>query len=470
MPTTNISNNAPLKNVYSPQALNPLLSAEIKNFLYNHPTRLSALVGQYGSPINLVWPQAFELNTRALQAVLDQREIQHVIFYGAKANKSRCLLGAAAAMGIGVDVSSIHEMHAALRAGLPAGQLCATGPAKTAAFHQALLRAGSLICVDSLEEFDHVKTLIETQPGGAKARILLRYRPKSCPSSRFGMGADDLLLCLQTLTRTHALFDFEGFHFHLGGYGFESRANAFREVTDFVEAAREMGLSPKMIDIGGGLPIRYIESQAYARFLQNDNTPSHYYNQSAPTSYYPYGSEISAAHWLNALLESACSPTHTIADYLKTHNLTLALEPGRSLVDQAAITVFRVTRTKRLANNNNVIFVEGSSFSACETWFASEYLVDPILITSRTEPATPAHAFIAGHSCLDDDVITHRLINFISLPLPGDLLVYANTAGYQMDLLENEFHRHPLPRRLVATCGTHGNYAFSPDDEREHSQ
>jgi len=72
-------------------------------------------------------------------------------------------------------------------------------------------------------------------------------------------------------------------------------------------------------------------------------------------------------------------------------------------------------------------------------------------------------AYIAGHSCLDDDVITQRLINFTVSPKAGDLLIYANTAGYQMDLLENEVHRHPLPRRMVATCCTQGNYAFSPD-------
>jgi diaminopimelate decarboxylase len=224
-----------------------------------------------------------------------------------------------------------------------------------------------------------------------------------------------------------------------------------------------MGLNPQMIDIGGGLPIRYVEPQAYARFLQNDNNPSHYYNQKVPASYYPYGSELTATQWLTLLLEAEHSHGLSIANYLKTQLITLALEPGRSLVDQAAISIFRVTRSKQLADNKTVIFVEGSSFSACETWFASEYLIDPILVSSTQQPHPPIQAYIAGHSCLDDDVITHRLINFACAPHAGDLLIYINTAGYQMDLLENEFHRHPLPRRLTATCCTEGNYVFSPD-------
>jgi diaminopimelate decarboxylase len=346
---------------------------------------------------------------------------------------------------------------------VPGTRICATGPAKTAVFHQVLISAGSLICVDSLEEFDHLHSVIPTQPGPTKTRVLLRYRPKSSQNSRFGMGSQDLLQCLQRLTEKPELFHFEGFHFHLGGYGFESRAQAFREVSGFIQAAREMGLNPQMIDIGGGLPIRYVEPETYAQFLQNDNNQSHYYNQKVPATYYPYGSELTATQWLTLLLEAEHSHGLSIANYLQTQNITLALEPGRSLVDQAAMSIFRVTRSKQLADNKTVIFVEGSSFSACETWFASEYLLDPILVSTKQQPHAPIQAYIAGHSCLDDDVITHRLINFATAPQAGDLLIYINTAGYQMDLLENEFHRHPLPRRLTATCCTEGNYAFSPD-------
>ncbi|VVQ36914.1 Y4yA family PLP-dependent enzyme [Pseudomonas fluorescens] len=463
MPTTNKSAVEQPYKVLHPEMLTPLIDPVISTLINKFPNKLTDLVEQQGSPLNLVWPHAFELNTQALLNVLKQYQVPHAIFYGAKANKSQCMLGAAANSGIGVDVSSIHELNAALRAGVPGANICATGPAKTAVFHQALISAGSLICVDSREEFDHLHSVTPTQPGPTKTRVLLRYRPKSSQKSRFGMGSQDLLQCLQRLTEQPELFHFEGFHFHLGDYGFESRAQAFREVSGFIEAAREMGLNPQMIDIGGGLPIRYVEPETYAQFLQNDNNPSHYYNQKVPATYYPYGSELTATQWLTLLLEAEHSQGLSIANYLQAQNITLALEPGRSLVDQAAMSVFRVTRSKQLADNKTVIFVEGSSFSACETWFTSEYLLDPILVSTKQQPNTPTQAYIAGHSCLDDDVITHRLINFATAPQAGDLLIYINTAGYQMDLLENEFHRHPLPRRLMVTCCTEGNYAFSPD-------
>ncbi|MDO7895964.1 Y4yA family PLP-dependent enzyme [Pseudomonas citrulli] len=454
--------NDPIE-VYKPTQLAPLIDPLVARFIQQEPDKLTALLEHYGSPLNLVWPHALKLNTAALQAVLKQYNVPHTLFYGAKANKSQCLLSAAAEMGIGVDVSSLHELHAALRAGIPGQRACATGPAKTTAFHQALVNEGALICVDSREEFGHLAALLHAREDPCKARVLLRYRPQGCPTSRFGMGPADLLDCLQQLTQERQHFHFEGFHFHLGGYGYETRAQAFREVLAYVDAAQEMGLASTLIDIGGGLPIRYVDPQAYDSFLRNDNNPSHYYNQAVPKSFYPYGSPLNASQWLALFLESDCLPGESIAHYLQSRNITLALEPGRSLVDQAAISVFRVTRSKKLANDHTVLFVEGSSFSACETWFSSEYLVDPILISTTAPTRTPTQAYIAGHSCLDDDVITYRLINFETSPQAGDLLIYANTAGYQMDLLENEFHRHPLPRRMTATCCTEGHYSFSPD-------
>ncbi|UNE79442.1 hypothetical protein IMY97_22505 [Pectobacterium versatile] len=100
-----------------------------------------------------------------------------------------------------------------------------------------------------------------------------------------------------------------------------------------------------------------------------------------PTSFYPYGGERSAADYLDAFL-SASIGQNRVADVLKQYGLILAIEPGRSLADQSAITVFRVTRTRRQPDGNHVVFVEGSSFSACETWFNSEFLIDPLHVFS----------------------------------------------------------------------------------------
>jgi diaminopimelate decarboxylase len=441
-----------------PPPLTPLLDPLIERVIRDTPECLHALVARHGSPLNIVWPHTVAGNVARMRCALSAARVDHAIFYGAKANKSQALIRAAVAAGVGVDVSSAAEFEDAVRAG--AARICATGPAKTALFLRQLAEAGALVAVDSLEELDDLVALLG--PAG-RARVLLRYRPRSAGRTRFGMAADAVLEGLRRVGRAGARVAFEGFHLHLSGYDYASRAAAIAEVAALVEAAAGLGLPARLIDIGGGLPVRYVAPAAYAHYLAEQG-PEHYGTGRVPGDFYPYGSALTASDWIAGLLRAPCRGT-TVAGYLRSAGHQLALEPGRSLVDQAAISLFRVIRTKPIGDGTAIVFVEGSSFSACETWFASEFLVDPILLpaAARGPDAAPLRASIAGHSCLDGDVVSHRLLAFDSAPQAGDLLIYANTAGYQMDLLENEFHRHPMPARLVAGPSPDGAFIFVRD-------
>lgn len=454
---------APQPAVVQSGSLPPLLHGAVAQLLHDSPQRLVELVRAHGSPLNVVWPHILQANARAIAAVLQEHGLSFQLFYGAKVNKSPGLVRAAVECGIGVDVSSPYELRDALAAG--ANEVVATGPAKTDGFLRALVAAGSLVSVDSVQEFDALCAIARAQ-GGPPVPILLRYRPQSAAASRFGMGGDDLLHCIRLAAQPGRPLRLEGFHFHLSGYDHLLRAQAIAELMAYVDAARAAGLAPRTIDIGGGLPIRYVDADVYEAYLSRQHAGD-YRNGRVPASFYPYGGRLDACEWLRQLLAASCQPGETVAQTLRGAGCALAIEPGRSLVDQAAISVFRVHGVKRLAQGAHVVFVEGSSFSACETWFASEFLVDPLLITSgRAAPMLPK-AYIAGHSCLDDDVITNRWLEFPTAPRRGDLLVYANTAGYQMDLLENEFHRHPMPQRLLASQDAAGTLRFEPDTPLE---
>lgn len=444
--------------------LPPILDPAIARLIDAHPAQLHALVETHGSPLHLIWPDRVAENTAAMREVLERHGVQHRIFYGAKANKSQALVAGAVAAGCGVDVSSLAEFEDARKAGAGPEAICATGPAKTRDFLRALIAAGALIAVDSLEELADIETIAGEAQG---VRILLRYQPRSAARSRFGMGTPQLMAAIEGVATAGHLFRFEGFHVHLGGYDPETRVRAFRELVPLIEFARLRGLRPETIDMGGGLPVRYVESKAYEAALAAQK-PHHYRTNRLPAGLYPYGGAQSAADWIEAFLGAQVIVGRTVADVLTREGLTLALEPGRSLVDQAAISLFRVTRVKLLGDGDRVVFVEGASFSACETWFASEFLVDPILVRQNPETSGGAggravRAFIAGHSCLEEDVLTHRLIDFPAEPQPGDLLISANTAGYQMDLLENQFHRHPLPRRIAVTTAHDDSFQFATD-------
>lgn len=446
----------------SDAGLSPILRPGTTDLLSQNGKLLLEWVETHGSPLHLVSPEALGENVRGLTAVLAQNGVDHTIYYGVKVNKSPGLMHAALEAGIGLDVSSFYELRDALALGAIGERIVATGPAKTPAFHDALVACRALISVDSPEELEDLSDRLPDD--GEPQPVLLRLRPSDQAGSRFGMDADQVLVCLSAIAADKR-FRFDGLHFHLSGYRWETRAAAIREASRLIREARAIGLAPRMIDIGGGLPIRYVDTVAYRKHIEGQSAVD-YRNGKLPSSFYPYGGDISAADWLQSLLAAPMDAGRSIADYFRDEKLAIALEPGRALADQTAISVFRIIRVKTLGPDTAVIFVEGSSFSACETWFASEFLIDPIVVPAVAMPAAaqPFKAYLAGHSCLDEDVLTNRWLDFPTAPRAGDLLVYANTAGYQMDLLENEFHRHPMPKRFRLHHAVGGAPLLTTDD------
>ncbi len=88
--------------------------------------------------------------------------------------------------------------------------------------------------------------------------------------------------------------------------------------------------------------------------------------------------------------------------------------------------------------------------SVSEQWKGSEFLPDPILVRADpTQESAPVRTAVVGSSCMEYDVLTWRAVELPARPAPGDLLVYPNTAGYQMDKNESGFHQLPLPPKVV---------------------
>jgi diaminopimelate decarboxylase len=108
-----------------------------------------------------------------------------------------------------------------------------------------------------------------------------------------------------------------------------------------------------------------------------------------------------------------------------------------------------------------LLTVDGTSLSLSEQWFDSEYLPDPVLWPARPGVRTPAS--VGAATCLESDMLSWRRI-----PLPraaeiGDLLVYPNTAGYQMDSNESAFHQLPIPPKVVLHSTSGGGFRWTLD-------
>lgn len=415
--------------------------------LQRHAGVLQALTHGLGSPLHVVLPQVFEENVRALQAVLVEQQVEGTLLFAKKANKADCFARTCAGLGIGIDVASVGELAKALEAGVPGAHLGVTGPEKTDGLLDLALRHGCLVAIDGPGELARLARMASQRR--IRARVLLRCLVASQPASRFGMNETELTDALGRCLDPWLIL--EGFSCHLGGYATDERARAADTLVDLCLQARSLGLADcRWINIGGGLPVQYVDPHAWQDFLQQDSG-EHYHASKRFPAFYPYGVARHGAQALQDVLEHQAAGGKSLARRLQRHGIGLMIEPGRALLDQAGFSLFEVQGVKERTQGEGhaIATVRGSSLSLSEQWFASEFAPDPVLLEASIDAPATFTSSIAGSTCLESDMLTWRRIGF-SRPLQaGDLLVYLNTAGYQMDSNESSFHEARLPAKVV---------------------
>ncbi|MFJ8431184.1 Y4yA family PLP-dependent enzyme [Kitasatospora sp. NPDC094019] len=406
-------------------------------------------------PFHYLLPERFDANLAAFRAALADAGVEGRIHYAKKANKAAVFVERCAAAGAGLDVASLGELREALGHGVRGEDLVVTGPAKSEQLLRVAARQGALIAVDALDELE----LLLGLGGDRPVRVLLRRYPPEQPRSRFGLDDAQLDRALERCAAAGDTVRMEGFSFHLSGYAVRPRADLAGELLELCLKARSAGLPADRLSIGGGFPVDYVAADVWHAFLAEQG-PGHYHGGKsfAADDFYPYHSPVAGADALRAIL--ATSPGGTgpsLAARLRRAGVTLLLEPGRALLDGAGSSVFPVQGVKDRAGYG-IVTVDGTSLSLSEQWFNSEYLPDPVLLRERADDADangdtaadyPYPACVGGASCLDSDLLTWRKIPFPARPRVGDLLVYPNTAGYQMDSNESPFHELPLPPKVV---------------------
>jgi diaminopimelate decarboxylase len=359
------------------------------------------LAAEYGTPL-FVYDEA-HLRARCAEAVAAFGPGR--AYYATKAFLCTAMARLAYEEGMHLDVASGGELYVARRAGVPADALAFHGNNKSIAeLRMAITEGVRHIVVDSFDEIDRLEALYAE--GLPVPKVLARITPgvhahthefiaTGQDDSKFGfnLGNGDAHRAIDRLRRSSAV-QLEGVHCHIGSNVFEASnfAKAAEVMADF---AIPLDL-PELV-LGGGLGVPYV---------QGEEAPS-------------------ITQWGNVLLD-ACQALGVRSN--------VSVEPGRSIVGGAAITVYTVGTVKQIPGVRTYVSVDGGmSDNPRPVLYGSGY---EAFLPRAVEAPRPARARLVGKHCESGDV----LIFDAGLPegvQVGDLLATPVTGAYGHSMASN---------------------------------
>lgn len=455
-----VMNPTPLSTLRSHQAPSRLAAIEqpwMRAVLQN-TNFLAQIADKIDGAFHLLEPESFVANLTAFAEILIKHQVKGRVFYAKKANKATIWLKKIARLNGFVDVASVPEFSHALANGIQGSHLTVTGAAKSDKLLKLAAQHHALIAIDALDELARAVAIADpAQP----LRILLRVLPPEFPDSRFGLNPTDMQIALQKCVAHRQLLTMEGFSFHLDGYAVHPRAALAFQLIDQCLVARKMGLAAHSVSIGGGFACAYVTEECWRHFHQHLN-PDHFHGQKSFAKFYPYYQSPTGAAMLDAILQTH-NHGRSLSQALNQADITLLMEPGRALLNGAGLSVFPVQGFKQ-NDQYGLVTVAGLSMSLSEQWKGSEFLPDPYLIElGCARKRIPTLAAIGGSSCMEYDMLSWRKISFPARPRYGDLIIYPNTAGYQMDKNESTFHQLALPAKIIV-CQKEGKLEWRMDE------
>ena len=374
----------------------------------------SELAERFGTPLVVYFEDTLRARAREIREAVPDA----LVVYGAKAFPNVALLRLFAEEGIGADVASAGELAFARAAGLDGERIVVHGNAKSAGELLAAVEAGATIVLDSEDEPELVE---------APTRVLIRVTvgveadtheaiQTGHHGSKFGLPPD---AALRTLKRALGLdLEVAGLHVHVGSQ--LADANAHEETIALLAAfaarsREELGWTPALVNAGGGFAVRHISEEP-------------------PAS-------------LGALAQAVATAVVTAWDEHGLPQPRLLLEPGRALVGQAGVTLYRARTVKRLEGVTWVAVDGGMSDNPRPQLYGARYTA---LSAMHADEYATETVSIAGLHCESGDV----LIDDVELPepRPGDLLAVPATGAYTLAMSSN-YNATPRPAAVLVRDG-----------------
>ncbi|MDB9489151.1 diaminopimelate decarboxylase [Dolichospermum circinale CS-534/05] len=393
---------------------------------------VTTLVEQYGSPLYILDEETLRTACRQYRNTFKEYyQGESQVLYASKAWNCLAVCAIVASEGLGIDVVSGGELYTALNAGMNPSKIYLHGNNKSDDELVLAIESGCTIVADNWHElYRLVKIGGEQAENSAAApiRIMLRLTPGiECHTheyirtghldSKFGFDPNDLQEVFAFVSKQASL-NCVGLHAHIGSQIFERQPHRdlAAVMVQWLRDAAKHGLTITELNVGGGLGIKYIES---------DDPPS-------------------IEEWSRAICEVV--QTACISENLPLPKLLC--EPGRSLIATACVTAYTVGSSKIVPEIRTYVAIDGGmSDNPRPITYQSVYRA--VVANKMSVPCTET-VTLAGKHCESGDI----LIKNAQLPKTqaNDILVVMGTGAYNYSMASN-YNRLPRPAAVVVANG-----------------
>lgn len=390
---------------------------------------VTELARKYGTPLYVYSESVIESHFEELRRDFLDRWPGSRVAYAAKAF---CTLGMCRLVrraGLCIDVVSGGELHTALAAGFPPERIEFNGNNKLPQELELAISAGvGRIIVDGAGELERIERLCAAMD--RRVAVLLRITPgvkadshdyivTGKKDSKFGFPLDEDVLypaVKRAMDAPHV--DFLGFHFHIGSQLFDRvpYIQATEAMLDVVGQVRErFGVTVSELNLGGGFGITYTDEK---------RKPFRYY--------------------LDPMLERIGARF----DQWKEPRPAVVIEPGRSIVGDAGMTLYTVGEIKEIKGVRKYVCVDGGMSDNIRP--ALYQAVYRGVLANKMDAEDREQVTVCGKCCEAGDI----LVRDISLPPAerGDIFAQFCTGAYGYAMASN-YNNNPVPAVVLVSRG-----------------
>lgn len=407
------------------------MNTEIKNgILYYDGCNTVDLAKEYGTPLYVMSEsQILEKCKEIKESFLDKYERTRAA-YAAKAFLTVSMCKIIEKAGLCIDVVSGGELYTAIKANFPAENIEFNGNNKTLEEIQLAIdyNIGRII-IDGLDELELIEDVCKEK--GKKVNVLYRITPgvksdshdyivTGKKDSKFGIPLDDEIIypAIERAIKSEYV-RFMGFHFHVGSqlHNNDSHLKALDTSLKLIKDTKERyGYVTPEINVGGGYGIRYTDA---------DNVK-------------PY------SYFLDPMMDK-------IEKFSKELGITrpeVVIEPGRSIVGEAGITLYTVGTIKDIPGIRKYVSVDGGMTDNIRpALYQAKY--EGIVANKADTPKTDM-VTICGKCCESGDIL---IKDAKVAPMErGDILAMFSTGAYGYTMASN-YNKIPLPAIVLVKEG-----------------